>query len=179
MKKLILLLLLSPVIFTFSCSTDFNINAEWKDIAVVYGLLDQTDTAQYIKLNKAFLGSEDAYVMAQESDSLFYNYAEVFLEPLSNGNNIYDNSGNIIRIELSEVEDIPKEDGIFSSNRNTLFKTTEPLNDDYQYKLIINIPGKDEITSTTTLVNEYIHLNGSILRIKAFQTVATADGLIT
>ena len=154
MKKLIFLLFIIPILFTFSCSTDFDINADWKDIAVVYGLLDKSDTVQYIKLNKAFLGDEDAYIMAQESDSLFYNNAEVSLEPLLNGNNIFDDSGNIYKIELIKTNDIPKEDGIFATDRNTLFKTTESLNSDYDYKLIINIPGKDVITATTSLIDK-------------------------
>ncbi len=154
MKKLISFLIIIPLLFTYSCSTDFDINADWKDITIVYGLLNQTDTAQYIKLNKAFLGDEDAYVMAQESDSLFYNNAEVYLEPLLNGNNIYDNSGNIAKIEMFEVNDIVKEDGVFATDRNTLYKTTEALNEDYDYKLVINIPGKEPITATTSLVKE-------------------------
>ena len=154
MRKFIIFLLTLSLMSTFSCSTDFNINAEWKDIAVVYGLIDQSDTVQYIKLNKVFLGDADAYIMAQEPDSNYYNSAEVFLEPLQNGNNIYDNLGNIERIQLVETNDIIKEDGVFSIANNTLYKTTETLYEIYDYKLVINIPGKDEITSTTSLVED-------------------------
>jgi len=154
MRKFIIILLTISVMSTFSCSTDFEINADWKDIAVVYGLLDQSDTAQYIKLNKVFLGDADAYVMAQEPDSTFYNSAEVYLEPLLNGNNIYDGLGNVERIQLTETDEIVKDEGVFSINKNTLYKTTESLYEMYDYKLVIDIPGKEEITSTTSLVND-------------------------
>lgn len=154
MRKFTIFLIVTSLMSTFSCSTDFKINAEWEDIAVVYGLLDQSDTVQYIKLNKVFLGDADAYVMAQEPDSNFYNSAEVYLEPLQNGNNIYDGFGNKTRIQLIETDDIIKDEGVFSIEKNTLYKTTETLSEIYEYKLVIDIPGKEEITSTTSLVKD-------------------------
>ena len=71
-KYIILILALS---FVFSsCETDFDTIAEWKDITVVYGLLDQKNSVQYIKINKAFLGDGNALVYAQEPDSSNYGF---------------------------------------------------------------------------------------------------------
>jgi hypothetical protein len=53
LRQLVLLLLI-PLAFT-SCETDFELNAEWKDITIVYGILNQNDTAHYIRIQKAFL----------------------------------------------------------------------------------------------------------------------------
>ena len=72
MKQTILLLLIITSIFT-SCDDDFSINDKWKDITIVYGLLNNSDTAQYIKINKAFLGNGDVYEMAAVSDSIQYD----------------------------------------------------------------------------------------------------------
>ncbi|MBK9627952.1 MAG: hypothetical protein IPO56_09700 [Flavobacteriales bacterium] len=47
------------------CSSELDINAPYKDITIVYGLLDSHDPIQFIKVNKAFLGEGDAYVFAQ------------------------------------------------------------------------------------------------------------------
>ena len=55
-----------------ACSTDFNINADWQEITVVYGLLNQKETTHYIKINKAFLGEGNALTMAQIEDSSSY-----------------------------------------------------------------------------------------------------------
>ena len=71
MKK-ILIALVAAISFS-ACSTEIEVNAEWKDVTVVFGLLDVSDTIQYIKISKAFLGEEDAFVMAQEPDSLYYS----------------------------------------------------------------------------------------------------------
>lgn len=154
MKKTYLFLIF-PVLFLFNnCSTDFDINAEWKDITVVYGLLNQADTIQYIKLNKGFLGNENAYVMALEPDSIFYQNAEVYLEPLNDTTHIYDSYGNVRRIQLLESTDMPKDSGIFAYDYNKIYYTTEPLNPEYNYMLRINIPGKETISSTTSLIDE-------------------------
>jgi hypothetical protein len=152
MRKIRFYLLMGAILLTTSCSTDFDIDADWKDIALVYGILNQNDTAHYIKLNKVFLGDLDAYYMAAQADSIYYPEARVFLEPLSNGSNIFDYSGNIVRYELSETYEIPKEPGIFFDDYNLLYKTKQTLNPDYGYKLNIEIPGKEPITSETSLV---------------------------
>ena len=155
MKKKVILALILPLAGLFSCSTDFNLNADWKDIAIVYGLLNQADTIQYIKLNKGFLGEDDAYVMATEVDSIFYDSAEVYLEPMFNNQNLYDNSGNKIRIKLIENYDIIKDSGIFANEFNLIYSTTSQLNINYDYKLIVEIPGKEPIVSTTQLIDDF------------------------
>ena len=60
------------ILFT-ACETDFPVNAEWEEITVVHGLLDASTDTQYIRINKAYLGEEDAMLMAQYSDSINFN----------------------------------------------------------------------------------------------------------
>ncbi|MBE0652408.1 MAG: hypothetical protein IH594_01340, partial [Bacteroidales bacterium] len=65
MKKLRLIItLLIAFLFLEQCSTDFDLNAPYKDIMVVYGLLNQNDSTHYLKINRAFLGEDDALIMA-------------------------------------------------------------------------------------------------------------------
>ena len=66
MKKITFIFLLTSLLFT-SCESDFDINADWEEVTVVFGLLDQSQEKQFIRINKAFLGNESAYLMAQES----------------------------------------------------------------------------------------------------------------
>jgi hypothetical protein len=152
MRKIQFYLLIGSFLISTSCSTEFDIDANWKDIALVYGILNQNDTAHYIKLNKVFLGDQDAYFMAAQADSVYYSEARVFLEPMANGNNLFDYSGNKIRYELWETYEIQKDSGIFFDDYNLLYKTKQQLNASYEYKLNIEIPGKDPITSQTSLV---------------------------
>ena len=58
----------------FSCTTDFDTTAHYQDITVVYGLLDQTQPNQYIKINKAFLSETDVLTYANDADSSNYPF---------------------------------------------------------------------------------------------------------
>ena len=61
----------------YSCSTDVELNADYKDITVIYALLDKNSEYQYIKVNKAFLGEASVAEMASVSDSFTYKTADV------------------------------------------------------------------------------------------------------
>ena len=63
--------LLFSILF-LSCETEVDVNASWEDVTVVFGLLDQSQNEQYIRVNKAFLGSESAMNMASVADSINY-----------------------------------------------------------------------------------------------------------
>src|SRR5688572_28707683 len=83
MKKL---LGLAGIVFLFSmCSTEIDLLDDWEETTVVYGLIDQSQPVQYIRIQKAFLGPENAYAMAQQYDSINYvNELQVRMERLDN-----------------------------------------------------------------------------------------------
>ena len=56
----------------FGCSTDLDVTAPYKEITVVYSLLNKNDNIHWVKINKAFLGDGDAFVYAQVPDSTEY-----------------------------------------------------------------------------------------------------------
>jgi len=141
-------------IFISSCSTDFNVAAPWKDITIVYGLLDQTDTAQYIKVGKAFLDPEtDAYQIAQIPDSLYYQNLEVELQEYQNGQ-----LKKTITLEKVDgnLEGLVKDTGIFAQAPNYLYKTKEILNQNSLYTLVITEPDSGKtVTASTEIVNDF------------------------
>ncbi|MBT6698948.1 MAG: DUF4249 family protein [Flavobacteriales bacterium] len=146
MKKLTFLFLLSSILFS-SCETDFNVNADWKEVTVVYGLLDQNEDKQYIRINKAFLGNENAYVMASVADSINYNpnNLEVKIEKLSA-------SGNVLATKILTDTIMFKEDGLFSVEENIIyvFDTDNFLNEEKEYKLTITNKNSGNIISSQT-----------------------------
>jgi hypothetical protein len=79
------LLLLSFLPFLAACSTELDLTAPYKDIWVVYGVLDQADSLQYIRISKAFLTDSDALDYARDS-SLDVKGLDV---TLSNGSDTY------------------------------------------------------------------------------------------
>lgn len=73
-----LILLLSGLAFLLSsCKTDFDLNAEWKDITIVYGVLDPGKSVQQVRINKAFLGEGNALEYAKIADSIHYDTAVI------------------------------------------------------------------------------------------------------
>ena len=145
-------LFLTLSIFFFSCKTDFNPNAPYQDITVVYGLLNQNDSITYIKINKAFLGNENAYVMAQNPDSSSYNgNLEVKLEEWINGS-----YSKVFNFDTTTIYN--KEPGIFYAPKQVLYKcvTYHQLSPGKEYRLKIkNIKTGKTIYSSTYLVNDF------------------------
>jgi hypothetical protein len=166
MFKLLTIFCVSSILF-ISCNEDFDINGEWQDITVVYGLINQTDSIQYIKINKAFLGNGNANEMAKEADSIQYSQElDVKLIEYKLINNSYNPmitsswsaTGKVI--ELERTNEIKKSDttfsgktGTFGTQLNYLYKTTTSLTDGRKYKLQVIVPGKkDTITSEAKII---------------------------
>jgi len=145
MKNIIIYIVIALSVISFSCSTEFDVNGDWEDITIVYGLLNIKDSVHYIKVNKAFLGEQDAAIMAQVSDSLYYQDITVTLEEWEEG---ADMPHNIIELEYND--EIDKDPGYFANVPNVLYSTTHNLNSQYDYKLVIQIPGKEYTVSATT-----------------------------
>ena len=105
MKKMYLLLI---IIIIIGCDTDFDVNADWKETTVVYGLLDASLDTQYIRINKGYLGNMSAIDMAQYSDSIHFDpdYLEVKLHKL-----LF--MDTLMSINLSDTI-VDKEEGLFN-----------------------------------------------------------------
>lgn len=150
----LLLLILS------ACSTDIELEAEWKDIPVVYGFLSKNDTAHYIRVEKAFLEpGGDALKIAQNPDSLYYGESvQVRLERLSKGE-IFD----LERVD-GNLEGYPREEGVFANRPNYLYKIKAnliKLQERERIRLIIDRGEGTELTEAETAVLEDMSLSDS------------------
>lgn len=137
----------------YSCETEIKTNAEYKDITVVYGLLNPNESDHYIKITKAFLGEGNANDLAGNAAN--FNYADGELDVRIDE---FNTSNTLVRsFSLARtVKEIPKDDGVFSNTDNVLYKFIEPaLKKDFIYKLNIrNKVLEKEITSETKIAND-------------------------
>jgi hypothetical protein len=151
MKKLLFLLFILPVIiFTSSCETDFDLTTDYKEIAVVYGLLNQNDSVQYLRINKAFLGDGNALIYSGIPDSSsFGNSIEVsMIESLESG------AQRTIFFDTVTIHD--KDSGYFYYPDQLMYKTEEKLNPLATYSLKIrNKNTGNEVTSVTNLIQNF------------------------
>ncbi|MDP4281461.1 MAG: hypothetical protein Q8867_04855 [Bacteroidota bacterium] len=149
-RILVLSVVLVP--FLFSCNKNLNVNANWKDITVVYGLLDQNDSAHYLKVTKAFLGDGNALSFAKIPDSSYYRDSlEIRMEEW--------NYSTLLRTFIFHdtlISNKEAGDSIFYYPDQHVFVTYGKLNAEYTYKLFIrNKHTGKEITSKTVLVKKF------------------------
>ena len=151
MKKITFIFLLTSLLFT-SCESDFDINADWEEVTVVFGLLDQSQEKQFIRINKAFLGNESAYLMAQEADSLNFNpeNLEVKIDKVST-------LGSIIDSRILDTTILYKEEGIFADDNNIIytFENDDFLKEGKDYFLTITHKNTGKVvTAKTKLIHD-------------------------
>ncbi len=67
MKKLFFALSILACVTMFNaCSTDVELYADYKDIPVIYGLLDASVDTNFVRINRAFSSSNDHPINATE-----------------------------------------------------------------------------------------------------------------
>lgn len=146
MKRILLIVCIGYAAFAFTgCKNDLKLLAPYKDITVVYGLLDQGDTTHYIRINKAYEGPGNALTMAAQYDSINYPIGTLTVQ-------LQDiNSGKMST--LGTTMNLPVSPGIFSYPNQVEYFTKDTLNVNDQYKLIItnNKSGK-VVTGSTYLL---------------------------
>lgn len=146
MRFVLGLLVFFSLFSLFSCSTDFDINADQQDITVVYGLLNQSDSTQYVKITKAFLGDISAYELAQDpSLSSYGDNIIVKVEETTNG--ILSRTFNLQKTIITN-----KDTGIFYAPNQEVYKYTPVplLNQLSTYKIIITNKVTNKVTTATT-----------------------------
>ncbi|MEI7723626.1 MAG: hypothetical protein WCK09_00910 [Bacteroidota bacterium] len=150
-----LVLLLLP--FLSSCDKTLKVNADWKDVTVVYGLLDQTEDTTYIKITKAFLGEGNALEFAKVSDSSTYpSVLEVKLDeyvvmPTKDTAFIHSYDCDTVTIHNKKAGD-----SIFYYPNQLMYYSLLKLDENHIYKLHIRnlITGKI-ITGQTGLLSDF------------------------
>jgi len=152
MKKLLLLLPFAALLIQ-ACSNDFDLVTDWKEVPVVYAIITPKNSANYIRVEKAFLDPVTSAVqIAQIADSLYYpeNAIAVFLEEVGTSNKLA-----LTRVD-GNLEGIVREGGIFATQPNWLYKTAEPILPEKTYRLrIIRNDGQPDITAQTTIPGDF------------------------
>ena len=156
MKNKIILLLFS--VFFLSCETDFDVNAEWQDVTVVFGLLDPNNEDQLIKINKAFLGPGDALQMASVADSTNYDPSEITVKVHRVKQQTFGGYDTLASVTLSDTL-LEKDEGLFSTEENIIYTFKKPssfYNTNSLYLLdILNENTQERITSETEIINSF------------------------
>ena len=144
------LIVISLLAVFFSCKTDFDVNAPYDKVPIIYGVLDQSVDTQFIKINKTFLGSNNLAYPAV-NDSMYFDKVEVKVEEL-------DESENVLRVFSLQSKFVPVApgSGIFFTGQQRVyyFVPTSPLDENRDYRIIGNGDGR-EFSATTDIINSF------------------------
>ncbi len=143
------------LIFIAACNNDFNPVSGYKDIPVVYGFLSTTDTATYIRVEKAFVDAmKSPNDIAQIPDSLYYKDVTVTLVRTR------DNARFVLQKVDGSKEGYPRQNGVFATSPNYLYKLSNKIlnlqaDDNWRIELQHATDTKPFAQSATKVVGAY------------------------
>lgn len=148
-----LLTLFSLLVMFNACSTDVDLYADYKDITVVYGLLDSGADTNFIKINKAFLGPGNALTFAQIADSSNYpgKLDAKIIEYRANASGTHFQQTDVFPLDTITIHD--KETGVFYAPDQLVYYTSKKIknnSDLYNYRYELQIDRGDSIISAVT-----------------------------
>lgn len=123
-------LLLTPFLLT-SCEVEFSPNAEWKNVPVVYCLLDQDDDTTWVRVQRCYLAEGNIYQYGSNSDSINYPQGSIQVALLAYDNGTLKDSMPFIYTERD------RDSGDFAYQAQPVYYcvTTNRLRESYTYAL--------------------------------------------
>ena len=133
-----------------SCETDFDVIADYKEVAIVYGLMNQSDSVHYLRINKAFLGNGNSLTYATVPDSSsFGGDINVVITAVSPGGIRREIIFDTITLSGKESGDFYAPDQLFYYSKETLYESDT---------CILKITNKKtglEVSSQTRLIHNF------------------------
>lgn len=155
-----------PVLLLFSaffgsCSTDVDLYADYKDVAIVYAMINPKVDTNFVKIVRAFCGSNDDPINANEvaliADSSNYpgRLDARIIEWKSVNGGAYETTGRVFVLDTMTIHN--KELGTFYAPDQKIYYTTERFNADndgkkFRYELIVVKPDGDTLSAATSMV---------------------------
>ncbi|MCL1851178.1 MAG: hypothetical protein FWF70_07260 [Bacteroidetes bacterium] len=144
-----------------ACKPEFNLNAPYKDVPVVYAILNYQDSINYVKIYKGFqpVAEGSVFIDAQNPDSIYYKKDDILvvLEEYDENNKRTPRPN----IKLDITHDFPRDTGFFYyKDERILYYTNEPLYQDKIYNIkITNKVNGNVVEGSTPIVGDFQIVN--------------------
>ena len=162
MKNIHFILYFSVLVACFySCSTDVDIYADYKEVPIVYSMLNAQADTNYVKITRAFCGTNENPINANEA-ALVYDSSNYegkldarLVEYESTYGNHFEPTNRVLMLDTMTIHN--KEAGTFYSPDQIVYYTAEPLRNGnsrrrIRYKFVAVKPDGDTVTAHTTMV---------------------------
>lgn len=161
MKNTLFLVLVAILMLFGSCSTKVELYADYKDVAIIYAMIDPKVDTNFVKIIRAFCGTNDDPIDAVEvaliADSSNYpgKLDARIIELASNNGGAYEPTGRMFELDTMTLHN--KEYGTFYAPDQKIYFTTKHFNEGangkkYKYRLVVVKPDGDTLTAQTSMV---------------------------
>jgi len=154
MKNYFFLLFLCLLFLFQACKPDFDLNASYKDVPVVYGIFDIKDSIHYIKIYKGYQSNGNVFVDAKNPDSIYYAKDDITVVLQEYQDDKF--TGRTIPFVITH--DFPRDSGMFYYDKERIIyrnEYPEKLSVDMNYKLRIENKNGNIVEGTTPIVGEF------------------------
>lgn len=160
-KQICFFSLLASLAVVNACSSDVELYADYKDVAIIYAMLDHRSDTNFVKITRAFCGTNDDPIDASEV-ALIYDSSNYpgkldtrIIELRSVYGGSYESTDREIILDTMTLHN--KEEGVFYAPDQKVYYTTESLNSGsngqkYKYRLIVVKPNGDTVTAATKMI---------------------------
>jgi len=135
MKKF--LAALGSLILFSACDNEIDINAEYKDMTIMYGMLNPVMDTNYVRIQRGYLGDDAASASYGISDSLYYDSTEidVYIREYNPGASTFNQE-----VELIWDNSIPLDSGIYTDEGYHLYRIPSnfPIQSSREYEIVVN-----------------------------------------
>ncbi len=168
----LLILLLVPFLFT-SCEVEFSPNAQWKNIPVVYCLLDQDDDTTWVRVQRCYLSEGNIYQYGSNSDSINYPQGSISVALLAYQDGTLKDS-----IPFSYTE-IDRDSGAFAYIAQPVYYALTKNNSRENYTFVLSIRNTADGTllATTDPISLIKKTSGDLITQPSITTTPSGDTL--
>lgn len=154
-NKLFPILLLTVLLF--SCEAEFSPNAEWREVPVVYCVLDQDDDTSWVRVEKCYLSEGNIYAYGSVSDSINYQPGVINVYLLA-----YRGGVCVDSIPFTyTVRD--RQSGDFAFEAQPIYYSTATLHESDMYKLVVRRKSDGSIICSTDSIPLIIQDNSVLV----------------
>lgn len=185
MKYNVLVLLLSfltPLLFA-SCDVDFDANDDWHETMLVYGVLDQDNDTNFVRIEKCFLGKGNYVTFSKQKDSLYYKQEDLQVSMYAYfvwDTNGWDTTKAEQKYYLQYTTRYKDTGAFYADNECPIYFTTKRIYQDLIYHLVIRNKKTGTIVSASTpIIADYSITDPTTERLAFSQSEGIDDYQIT
>ena len=120
-----------------SCATDIEILDPLADQPVIYCLLNQESSTQYLRLSRSYLSYTGQNVPESADSLVYFSQVEAQLELLE--------EGEVVETFAFEPHEVIKDTGQFPRDPHWVYKTEHQVKPNHTYRLVVYIVDTDKI----------------------------------